>query len=68
MRPLKFEHDLKIKFNKVMAVTRLKRKTLKNRMRAGDKNKIIQQMNFQPVIKNIDVEAIKKSFREEKAE
>lgn len=51
-----------------MAVTRLKRKTLKNRMRAGDKNVIIQQMNFQPVIKNVDVEAIKKSFREGKKE
>ena len=49
-----------------MAVTRLKRKTLKNRMRAGDKNVIIQQMNFQPVMKNVDVQAIKKSFREEK--
>lgn len=51
-----------------MAVTRLKRKTLKNRMRAGDKNKIIQQLNFQPVLKNVDVEAIKKSFREGKEE
>lgn len=51
-----------------MAVTRLKRKTLKNRMRAGDKNKVIQQLNFQPVMENVDVEAIKKSFREGKSE
>jgi len=51
-----------------MAVTRLKRKTLKNRMRAGDKNHVIQQLNAKPVIKNIDVEAIKKSFKEGNAE
>lgn len=50
-----------------MAVTRLKRKTLRNRMRAGDKNQIIKQLNAKPVIKQVDVEAIKASFREKKA-
>jgi hypothetical protein len=49
-----------------MATTRLKRKTLRNRMRAGDKNVIIKQLCAKPVIKNVDVAAIKASFREKK--
>ena len=49
-----------------MAVTRLKRKTLRNRMRSGDKNVIIKQINATPVIKQVDVAAIKASFRANK--
>ena len=49
-----------------MAVTRLKRKTRRNRMRGGDKNVIIKQLNFKPVIKDVDVEAIKEEFRKNK--
>lgn len=49
-----------------MAVTRLKRKTLRNRMRSGDKNQIIKQLNSKPTLVKVDVEAIKKSFREKK--
>ena len=51
-----------------MAVTRLKRKTRRNRMRGGDKNKIIKQLNAKPVIKDVDVQAIKEEFRKKKAE
>jgi hypothetical protein len=43
------------------------RKNKRNIMKSGDKNVIIKQLNAKPVIKNVDVEAIKASFREKKA-
>lgn len=45
-----------------MGVTRLKRKDRKNK--AVAKNRVIraQQLSSKPVIKNVDVEAIKESF------
>ena len=35
-------------------------------MEGGDKNKIIKQLNAKPDLKTVDVEAIKKEFREKK--
>lgn len=51
-----------------MASNTLKRKELRNKMRAIAKQDRIKLQNAKPVIKNIDVEAIKKSFRSEAAE
>jgi len=45
-----------------------KRKKLKNKMRAVARQKDMQRLNAKPVIKNIDVQAIKESFKKEKAE
>lgn len=45
---------------------KLKRKGLKNRQRAISGVQSIKNLNAQPVIKNIDVEAIKKEFAEKK--
>lgn len=48
-----------LKSNNPMAVTRLERKGLRNKARANNKQKKIKQLNAQPVIKKVDVEAIK---------
>ncbi len=45
-----------------MAVTRLERKGRKNKARAKARVKRIKSLNFAPVIKNVDVEAIKAEF------
>ncbi|SDJ95462.1 hypothetical protein SAMN05421823_101511 [Catalinimonas alkaloidigena] len=45
-----------------MAVTKLKRKTLRNRLKPKNKAKLLKQLNARPTIKHIDVEAIKASF------
>lgn len=45
-----------------MAVTRLQRKVKKNRMNATKAQNRIKQLLRKPVIKNIDIEAIKDSF------
>ncbi|MDQ4140334.1 MAG: hypothetical protein M3142_07390 [Bacteroidota bacterium] len=45
-----------------MAVTRLKRKDRKNKARANNKQRIIKQLLATPVIKNVDVEALKAQF------
>jgi hypothetical protein len=47
-----------------MAVTRLKRKERKNRAIANNKTARIKTLTAKPVIKNVDVEAIKKEFAE----
>lgn len=46
-----------------MAVTRLKRKERVNRAKANNRQAKIKQLTAKPVIKNIDVEAIKESFK-----
>lgn len=46
-----------------MASITLKRKVLKNRHKAKNKNIIIKRLNSQPVVKNIDVQEIKASFK-----
>ncbi len=48
-----------------MASITLKRKTLKNRLRAKNKNIKIKLLNTKPVLKNIDVQAIKDSFKKD---
>lgn len=50
-----------------MGVTRLKRKEMRNISKAVQRKKDIKLLTKMPVIKNIDVEAIKKSFAEKSA-
>ena len=45
-----------------MAITRLKRKDRKNKARANNKQRVIKQLLTVPVIKNVDVEALKAQF------
>jgi hypothetical protein len=45
-----------------MAVTRLERKVKRNRMNATKAQNRIKQLLRRPVIKNVDIEAIKASF------
>ena len=45
-----------------MAVTRLKRKAKRNKSRAAARQARIKRLNTQPVIKQVDVEAIKEEF------
>jgi len=51
-----------------MAVTRLERKGRKNKNVAKNRVATIQRLSFVPVIKNVDVDAIKKEFDAMKAE
>ncbi len=45
-----------------MGVTRLKRKERKNRAVANNKQAAIKDLTKKPIIRNVDVEAIKKEF------
>ena len=45
-----------------MAVTRLERKVLKVRINAQNRQRKLKHLLSTPVIKNIDIEAIKQSF------
>lgn len=45
-----------------MGVTRLKRKDRRNSNNANNRVTTIKRLTAKPVIKNVDVEAIKKSF------
>ena len=45
-----------------MGVTRLKRKDRRNKSKANNRVSRIKQLTATPVIKNVDVEAIKASF------
>ncbi|MDX2304358.1 MAG: hypothetical protein NW226_16250 [Microscillaceae bacterium] len=49
-----------------MAVTRLKRKGRRNRAIANNKVAKIKQLSWKPIIKNVDVEAIKQEFAAKK--
>ncbi|QJW89858.1 hypothetical protein HNV11_10960 [Spirosoma taeanense] len=49
-----------------MGITELKRKGRRNRAIANNKTAAIKQLLRKPVIKNVDVEAIKASFAEKK--
>lgn len=49
-----------------MAVTRLKRKGLRNKLVAQQRQERIKILTTQPPIKNIDVEAIKAEFEKNK--
>lgn len=50
----------------VMAITELKRKGRKNRAVANNKTNAIKQLLRRPIIRNVDVDAIKASFEEKK--
>ncbi len=49
-----------------MAVTRLKRKNRKDKSIAAVRRQTLKNQNFKPVLKNVDVEAIKKEFEAKK--
>jgi len=46
-----------------MAVTRLKRKNRKDRAKSAVRRQSLKNQNFQPVIKNVDIEKIKEEFK-----
>ena len=48
---------------KAMAVTRLKRKNRKDKAKSAVRRQTLKIQNFQPVIKNVDIEEIKKEFK-----
>jgi hypothetical protein len=50
-----------------MAVTRLERKVKRNRINAVKAQSRIKQLLRKPVIKNVDIEAIKASFAAKKS-
>jgi hypothetical protein len=50
-----------------MGISELKRKGRRNRAIANNKTNAIKQLLRKPVIKNVDVDAIKASFAEKKA-
>jgi hypothetical protein len=45
-----------------MAVTRLKRKNRKDKAKSAVRRQTLKSQNFKPVIKNIDIEEVKKEF------
>lgn len=50
-----------------MAVTRLKRKNRKDKSKSAVRRLNLKNLNFQPVIKNVDIEKIKEEFKAKKA-
>ncbi len=50
-----------------MAVTRLKRKNRKDKSLSAVRRNTLKIQNFQPVVKNVDVEKIKEEFKAKKA-
>ena len=50
-----------------MAVTQLARKGRVNKTRSRQRNQLIKLLTAQPVIKNVDIEAIKQEFAAKKA-
>jgi len=50
-----------------MAVTQLARKGRVNKTRARQRQQLIKLLSAQPVIKNVDIEAIKQEFAAKKA-
>ena len=55
-------HILQPNSEKIMGVTRLKRKDRRNKSKANARVKRIKQLTLTPVIRKIDVEELKKSF------
>lgn len=47
-----------------MAVTRLKRKAKRNKVKAKVRQESIQRLNTKPVIRSVDVEKIKEEFKQ----
>ena len=50
-----------------MAVTRLKRKGRKDKSLSAVRRQSLKNLNFQPVIKNVDIEKIKEEFKAKKS-
>jgi hypothetical protein len=48
---------------KAMAVTRLKRKNRKDKAKSAVRRQTLKIQNFQPVMKNVDIEKIKEEFK-----
>lgn len=46
-----------------MAVTRLKRKSRKDKSKSKARNLTLKNQNFKPVLKSVDVEKIKEGFK-----
>ena len=46
-----------------MAVTRLKRKGRKDKAKSAVRRQSLKNQNFQPVIRNVDVEKVKEEFK-----
>ncbi|MEP6737330.1 MAG: hypothetical protein ABJA70_17530 [Chryseolinea sp.] len=46
-----------------MPITRLKRKGRKDKAKSAVRRQTLKIQNFQPVIKNIDIEKIKEEFK-----
>ena len=46
-----------------MSVTRLKRKNRKDKAKSARRRQSLKSQNFQPVIKNVDIEKIKEEFK-----
>lgn len=46
-----------------MAVTRLKRKGRKDKAKSAVRRQSLKIQNFQPVLKNVDIEKIKEEFK-----
>lgn len=49
-----------------MAITRYKRKARKDKAKAAVRRQTLKNQNFQPVIKNVDIEKIKEEFKAKK--
>ena len=49
--------------NSDMPITRLKRKGRKDKAKAAVRRQSLKIQNFQPVIKNVDIEKIKEEFK-----
>lgn len=50
-----------------MAVTRLKRKGRRDRVKAAVRRQSLKLQNFKPVMKTVDVEKVKEEFKAKKA-
>ncbi|MFM7857444.1 MAG: hypothetical protein ACKO96_37365, partial [Flammeovirgaceae bacterium] len=48
---------------KAMSVTRLKRKNRKDKAKAARRRTALKIQNFKPVVKAVDIEEIKESFK-----
>jgi len=48
-----------------MGVTRLKRKNRKDKAKSSRRRTDLKNQNFQPVLKSVDVEEIKKTFKKD---
>jgi hypothetical protein len=66
--PLFVKHKIQLIFallltESAMAVTRLKRKNRKDKAKAAVRRQTLKIQNFKPVMKNVDIEAVKEEFK-----